>query len=286
MTQVVINGLLVGASYALLAIGYTLVFGVMRLLTLAHGQVFMASGAIALIAANAYGLPLVVAGLLAVTIGALLSALTDVVSFRPVGYSRPIAAAVSPSGFAIVIERGIIAIRGDETAVPFLFEVNTDFRVGSVQVSLVEVATFVLALVVMVLTSRFLQRSRWGIAMRAFSRDPEAVALLGVPVRRLAVRTLAVAGGLAGLSAFLWVARNRSVAPSDGFAVGLIALAVMTIGGIGSMRGAVIAGLTLGVVVNVLDYQGLRGWQAAVPWMLLLVVLLLRPQGLFGEADA
>jgi branched-chain amino acid transport system permease protein len=151
MTQALVNGLLVGATYALLAVGYALVFGVMRLLTLAHGEVFMAAGLLALIAWQ--HTPLWVAGLVAIGSGAALSALTDLVSFRPVGYSRPIAAAVSTIGVAIVIENAVKQIRGSETvvAVPNVLP-QTDFQLGPLLISSVQLATLLIALVVMLIT--------------------------------------------------------------------------------------------------------------------------------------
>ena len=104
MTETLLYGLLVGANYALLGLGYTLVFGVMRLLTLAHGQVFMAAGLVALVLSTS-GTPIWLAATYAIVVGALLSALTDYVSFRPTGYDRPVAAAVSTIGYALVIEQ-------------------------------------------------------------------------------------------------------------------------------------------------------------------------------------
>jgi len=284
MTQTLVNGLLLGATYALLAVGYTLVFGVMHLLTLAHGEVFMAAGVLALLVSDALGAPLVVAGLIAVAIGAALSAATDLVSFRPVGYQRPIAAAVSTIGLAIAIEHTVLRVRGSETAVAVPFSVPlTDWQIGPILVSTVQLASLLLAAAVMVTTTQFVRRSRWGMAMRAFAHDPGAVALLGVPIRRLTLFTLAIAGALAGIAAFLLALRTGSVSPTTGLDLGLTGLAVMTLGGLGSLPGAMAAGIGLGVVESMVVYAGFTGYQAAIPWVLLVVVLLTRPQGLFGE---
>lgn len=286
MIQTLVFGLLLGANYALLALGYTLVFGVMHLLTLAHGEVFVAAGLLALILASS-STPLWLAGLLAVGIGALISILTDFVSFRPVGYNRPIAAAVSTIGFAIVIQEGIKQVRGSEVAesVPFASDLG-NLRIGDTLISTSQLVSLVVALIVMFVTHRFVTRTKWGMAMRAFAHDAETVALLGVPVRRLTVLTLGIAGALAGLGAFLLAVRNGSLGPGDGLELGLIGLAVMTIGGLGSLPGAMVAGVGLGVVQSLASYYGLTGFQAAVPWMLLLVVLLVRPRGLFPTVEA
>lgn len=286
MSEALLNGVLQGATYALLAIGYTLVFGVMRLLTLAHGQIFMASGLAALLLSGS-GTPFWVAGLYAIAIGAGLSVLTDLLCFRTVGYTRPIPAAVATIGLGIVIHNSTLQFRGDSTPVVLPFEIpSLDFTVGGVLVSGVQVVGLALTAVVMVATHLFVTRTRWGVAMRAFSEDPAAVAVLGVPTRWLSAVTMGIAGALAGLASFLLILRIGSVSPFAGLGVGLIGLAVMTIGGLGSLPGAMVAGLLLGVLESVSSYAGFGGYQAAVPWLLLVAVLLVRPRGLLGVRTA
>jgi branched-chain amino acid transport system permease protein len=279
MSQILVNGLMLGASYALLGLGYTLVFGVMHLLTLAHGAVFTAAGVIALFIST--GTPIWLAALYAVAVGAALSALTDFLSFRPTGYDRPIAAAVSTIGYAIVVRETVIAIRGSEIAVALPFELpEVDVELGGLLVSGTRLVTLAVATLVLVATSRFVRRSRWGMAMRAFARDPQMVGLLGVPVRHLTVITLLIAGALAGLASFLDAVRIGSVSPLTGLDVGLTGLAVMTIGGLGSLHGAMVAGLGLGLAEALADYYGFLGFRDALPWLLLIAVLLIRPEGL------
>ncbi|MGH8874254.1 MAG: branched-chain amino acid ABC transporter permease [Acidimicrobiia bacterium] len=285
MIQALINGLLLGANYALLGLGYTLVFGVMHLLTLSHGEVFMAAGLVALLLAGT-GTPIWLAGLYALVIGALLSALTDLVSFRPVGYRRPIAAAVSTIGFALVVQNTLLQVRGSSTAVAVPFSLpRADMELGGILISVTQVVSLAVAGMVLAVTHQFVRRTRWGMAMRAFAHDPEVVPLLGVPVRRLTVLTLLIAGALAGVASYLLAVRNGSVSPFAGLELGLKGLAIMTIGGLGSLPGAMVAGIGLGLIESLAAYFGLTGFQAAVPWLLLIVVLLVRPQGLaLGKA--
>ena len=200
MTETLLNGLILGANYALLGLGYTLVFGVMRLLTLAHGQVFMAAGLVALLLSTP-GTPIWLAAVYAIVVGAVLSGLTDYVSFRPTGYARPVSAAVSTIGYALVIGNGMVQIRGSTTAMRVPFSVpEANVELGGLLVSVVDLVSLVVAAVVLVTTHRFVRRSRWGAAIRAFARDPDMVGLLGVPVRRLTVITLLIAGALAGVA--------------------------------------------------------------------------------------
>jgi branched-chain amino acid transport system permease protein len=285
MVQVLVNGLLLGSNYALLALGYTLVFGVMRLLTLAHGQVFMAAGLLALLLAGRTT-PIWLAGFYALAVGVLLGLATELFSFRAVGYQRPIAAAVSTIGLAIVIQDSILQVRGSATAVAIPFPLpETDFQLGPLLISSVQVAILLIALVVMVATHLFVEKSKWGMAMRALAHDPGMVALLGVPVRSLAALALMMAGGLAGLASFLLALRNGSVSPLAGLELGLKGLAIMSIGGLGSLPGAMIAGIGLGLVETLANYYGLGGFQAAIPWLLLVAVLLVRPEGIFRRGQ-
>lgn len=286
MSQAFINGLLLGSNYALLGLGYTLVFGVMHLLTLAHGEVFMAAALTALLL-SASGTPIWLAGIYAVMVGALLSVATDYVSFRPTGYGRPIAAAVSTIGFAIVIENAVLQLRGSSTAVALPFAMpRADVELGGLLISVTQLVSLGIATVVLLATHQFVRRSRWGIAMRAFAHDAEMVGLLGIPVRRLTVVTLMIAGALAGIASFLLAIRTGSVSPLSGLDLGLKGLAIMTIGGLGSLPGAMIAGIGLGIIESFAAYLGLTGFQSAVPWILLVAVLLVRPEGLVRRATA
>jgi branched-chain amino acid transport system permease protein len=285
MTQIFINGILLGANYALLALGYTLVFGVMRLLTLAHGQIFMASGLLALILAGT-GTPVLLAGLYAVGIGAALGVATELLSFRPVGYHREIAAAVSTIGFAIVIQNALLQIRGSSTAVAVGFPIpQTDLQLGPFLISSVQVVSLIIAAVFMAGTHFFVQRTRWGMAMRALAHDPEMTSLLGIPVRRLTLLAMMIAGALAGVAAILLAVRNGSVSPLSGLDVGLKGLAIMTVGGLGSLPGAMVAGLAFGLLEAFASYYGFTGYQAAVPWIGLIIVILVRPEGLFRQTS-
>lgn len=281
MLQSLVNGLLLGSGYALLALGYTLVFGVLRLLTLAHGEVFMAAGVLALLLSGA-GTPLWAAGVLAAAIGAGLSMLTNELCFRPISHRHAIPAAVSTIGLAFVIQNAILQYRGSSTAVSVPFAIpDTDFHIGSVLISAVQVVGLVLALALGIGTHLLLRRTTIGVAMRALAHSPEDVVLLGIPARRITTATMALAGALAGIGAFLLAMRNGSLTPLAGLEIGLVGLAVMVIGGLGNVLGALLAGVLLGVVQALAAYWGLDGWQSAVPWALLLLVLLVRPTG-FG----
>jgi branched-chain amino acid transport system permease protein len=240
----------------------------------------MASGLLALVIAGS-GTPIWLAGLYAVAIGALLGMATELFCFRPLGYKQHIAAAVSTIGLAIVIQNATLQLRGSSTAVAVGFPLpRLDFHLGSLLISSVQLVSLGVAMVLMAATHYFVERTRWGIAMRGISHDPDMVALLGVPVRRLALIVAMIAGCLAATAAFLLAVRNGSASPLAGLEVGLKGLAIISIGGLGSLPGAMAAGIGLGLIESYASYFGLTGYQAAVPWVLLILVLLVRPEGL------
>lgn len=283
MPQVLVNGLLLGSNYALLAIGYTLVFGVTRLLTLAHGEVFMVAGVLAVLGMKALGLPLVLAVLLALLVGTAAGLATDLLCFRPVGRASHLAPAVATIGFALVLQNTVLVLRGSSNPVGLPAGLKApDLHVGPVLVSSAQLAMLMLALVLMAATQWFIRRTRWGAAMRAMGESPETVELLGINAKALGTITLAVSGLLAGVASVLVALRIGSVSPFAGIQVGLKGLAIMTVAGMGSVTGAVVVGLGVGVAEVLAGFYGFGGFERAIPWILVVLVLLLRPGGLFG----
>jgi branched-chain amino acid transport system permease protein len=281
--QTLVNGLLLGSNYALLAIGYTLVFGVVRLLTLAHGQVFMVSGMVAVLALGVLHVPVAVAVLIALVAGTAAGIATDLLCFRPVRRESEIAPAVATIGFGIALQNAVVLLRGssDPAVLPADLEA-VDLRIGPVLVSSVQLATLILAVLLMVGIHLFVRRTRWGAALRAMGENPAAVELVGVNPRMLATVTLAASGLLAGAASVLLALRVGSVGPFSGLGIGLIGLAIISIAGMGNLTGATVVGLGLGVVEAFAQRYGFGGWEPALPWLLVIALLLIRPQGLFG----
>jgi branched-chain amino acid transport system permease protein len=280
--QTIVNGLLLGSNYALLAIGYALVFGVVRLLTLAHGQVFMISGLAAVVALRTFGVPLAIGILIALAVGVAGGLATDLLCFRPAGTGSEVPAAVATIGFAIAVQNAAerVAKGAEFLGLPRALEAS-DLRVGPVLVSTVQVVTFLLAAVLMVALSLFVRRTRWGAAMRAMGDNPDALRLVGINPRTVGTITLAVSGFLAGAASILMALRLEGASPFSGINIGLIGLAIISIAGLTSLTGAMVVGLGLGVVEAFASLYQLGGWEPAVPWIPVVIVLLLRPQGLF-----
>jgi branched-chain amino acid transport system permease protein len=274
---------MLGSSYALIAVGYTLVFGVLNLLNLAHGDIFMFAGYIGLFLIATVSLPLWAAVLGAMIGAGLLSLLLWLVCFRPAKQQEfDLAPVLSTIGFGIMLQQIAVRIWGSEaTPVPAGLE-PVNFQVGSVLISSVQLASLGIALLLMLVLGIVLARTGFGRAMRAVSENPEVAGLLGVNTRRIVVLTFLVSGMLAGVAGILVTLRTGSVSPTIGLSIGLKGLAVMVIGGLGNFHGAVVAGLLLGM----LEVLAIAYWSASyadlVVWGTLIVVLLVKPTGLFG----
>jgi branched-chain amino acid transport system permease protein len=286
IAQTLVNGLLLGSNYALLAIGYTLVFGVTRLLTLAHGDVFMVSGLLAVLAMNELGVPFTLAILIALVAGTAAGIATDLLCFRPVPRTSELAPAVATIGFALILQDSVVVLRGSSNPVGLPGDVGaSDIHLGPILISVAQLTMLVLAVVLMVAIQWFVSRTRWGMAMRAMAENATAVQLCGVNPRTLGTAVLAAAGFLAGIASILVALRIGSVSPFAGLEIGIIGLAIITVAGLGSVTGAMVAGLSIGMIEVFADHIGFGGLDAAIPWLFVILVLLVRPQGLFSAGQ-
>lgn len=281
--QQVINGLLLGSTYALIAVGYTLVFGVLDLLNLAHGDVFMFAGYIGLFLIATGQLPLWAAVLGAMLGAGAISLLVDLLCFRPVDPRKfDLAPALSTIGFGIMLQQLAVRLWGSEArSVPAGFE-PVDFRLGSILISSVQLMGLGAALVLMLVLGIVIARTSFGRAVRAVSESPEVAELLGVNTRRVVALTFLTSGLLAGAAGMLVTMRTGSVGPFIGLSIGLKGLAVMVIGGLGNFRGAVVAGILLGLLEVMTVAYGPSSYTDMVVWVALVLFLLFRPTGLFG----
>lgn len=276
--------MLLGSNYALLAIGYTLVFGVVRLLTLAHGQVFMASGVAFVLGLRLLGLPLAAAIVLGLAVGVLGGVLTDVLCFRPVSRESEIGPAVATIGLAIAVQEAVVIWRGSNPiGLPLEFE-TVNLRLAGIRISVVQLVALLVSVVLMLAIHLFVNRTRWGAALRATGEDPSAVQLVGIDPKRVATLALVVSGLIAGAGSVLLALRVGSVSPFYGFEAGLVGLAIIAVAGLGSLTGAMVVGVALGVGETFASRYGLGGFESTVPWILVIVVLLVRPEGLFGAS--
>ena len=280
--QQLINGLMLGASYSLVAIGYTLIFGVLGLLHFAHGEVFMMGAFIGLQIALLPGANIYVALLGAMIATAILGLVVDLVAVRPVNKDYPLAPLISTIGVTIVLQNLAIYIFGGEQ-VGFPEKIKPVlYRLGPVTISSVQLFILVVALVLMVVLWLFINRTKLGRAMRATAESHETAALLGVNVNGVVLFTFVLASALAGVAGVLDGVKNSAISPFMGLEVSVKGLVVMLLGGLGNVPGAMVGGLILGMVeILTAAYLG-TSVRDLFTFVILILILLYRPTGLFG----
>ncbi|NKQ52654.1 branched-chain amino acid ABC transporter permease [Amycolatopsis sp. K13G38] len=297
------NGLTFGAIYALIAIGYTLVYGVLQLINFAHSEVFI-TGAYALVftltglgfsgsppglGAGALVADLVVAMIAAMAASGVVAVVLERVAYRPLrrrGAPR-LAFLITAIGMSFTIQYLFFIWRGAsaEPAV-IMFVPSPVFEIFGATISDQQLVIFIAAIVLMVLTDMFVNRTRFGRGMRAVAQDPDTATLMGVNKERVIMLTFLVGGLLAGAAALFYVMRVPSgVVFNGGFVLGIKAFAAAVLGGIGNIRGAVLGGLIIGLVGNYgQTLLGNAQWSDVIAFVVLVVVLMFRPTGILGES--
>jgi len=280
--QQVINGLMLGSMYSLVAIGYTLVFGLLNLLNFAHGDVFMFGGFIALFVLLALKLPIWLAFLGAMVGCGVVGIVLELVCFRPVKKEFHLAPALGTLGFSLVLVELTTKIWGTEpVSLPPSVEV-INFQVGNVLISSAQILILAVAIVLMAGLEFLILKTRLGRALRAVAEDPNTAKLLGVNSVRIIVAAFVISSALAGAAGILLALRLGLANPHVGFTYGMKALAVMAIGGLGNMRGAMLGGLIIGMAEVLTVSYGSATYSDVVVWTALIAILLFKPSGLLG----
>jgi branched-chain amino acid transport system permease protein len=284
--QQVVNGLFLGSIYALFALGYTLVFGVLDILNLAHAAVFMLASFAALLLVG-HGVHILVAFPLAVLLAGLLGVILERVAFRPLRARADsnISGLISSLAMATIFEALALQIWGPNVSrFPFGTIPDTRFHLGAAVISRLQLTIIGVAVALFLALSWLVTRTRLGREVRAVAESPRAARVLGVDVDRVIAWSFFISSALGGAAGVLYSLAFNAIQPDMGRGVELKGLAVIILGGMGSMPGAVVAGFALGLTeVFVVANLG-ASWRDAVSFAGLFLILLLRPRGLFGAA--
>jgi branched-chain amino acid transport system permease protein len=285
--QQIVNGLFLGSIYALFALGYTLVFGVLDILNLAHQAVFMLCAYAALLVVVHLHLPIYLAFPAAVLAGGLLGILIDRIAFRPLrGRSDSnISGLISSIALATILEAvGLQLFGPDVERFPLGTVPDRSLHVGDAIVSELQVVIIGIALAMLAVLTFLLRRTRLGRQIRAVAESPLAARILGVNVDRVIAASFFISSALGSASGVLFGLAFNNVAPDMGRAVELKGLAVIILGGMGSMPGAAIAGFALGLLEVFTVAKLGSSYRDAIAFGVLFLVLVLRPRGLLGQA--
>jgi branched-chain amino acid transport system permease protein len=301
LLQHLVNGLSVGTVYALIALGYTMVYGVLRLINFAHGDVTMVGAFAGYYVAGALdvnGRPSL-AKALAVTLGAMvfcgaLGFLVERAAYRPLRGRPRLTALITAIGVSFLLEYGfqLQPIPGlpfpfppgpSPRFFPTLLELGPPFDLAGVSVAKIDLIGFALAVALMVALQLVVYRSRFGTAMRAVSFDPRVSGLMGIPVDRVIAWTFVLGSALAAAAGIISAARLPKIEPLIGLMPGLKAFVAAVLGGIGSVPGAMLGGLALGLTEEYVAGYTSSSFRDAIAFAILILVLLFRPEGLLGR---
>lgn len=289
--QQLINGISVGSIYALIALGYTMVYGIIKLINFAHGDVFMVGSFIGLFSARylgAAGLPpvlvLVLSLLISMTVSALLGMSIERLAYKPLRRASRIAVLITAIGVSFLLEyTGVLVLGPQAKGFPEILDKAQYTLFGTVQVDSNQILILGTTVVLMILLQFIVHRTKIGKAMRAVSFDMEAARLMGINVDRTISATFAIGSGLAAAAGVIFGMTYNSVDPMMGVLPGLKAFVAAVLGGIGSIPGALVGGLLLGTVETEISSLGYSSWRDGVAFAVLILILIFRPSGLFGK---
>jgi branched-chain amino acid transport system permease protein len=291
--QQLVNGLTSGSVYALIALGYTMVYGILRLINFAHGDVYMLGAFFGLYAtrwlhADQNPNPAKALAVLLISMAGcgLVGIVIERGAYKPVRRSPRLSALITAIGVSLLLENGGRVVFGaDPKFFPPLVTPREVFRSGSLAVSNIQLFVFGTAMLLMVGLELVVMRTRFGRAMRAVSVDAPAAALMGVPVDRVIAGTFVLGSALAAAAGILVGLSNPKIDPLMGLLPGLKAFVAAVLGGIGSIPGAMVGGLLLGVVETLVSAYLSSTYRDAIAFVILIAILLYRPTGLFGSAQ-
>ncbi|MDD2510052.1 MAG: branched-chain amino acid ABC transporter permease [Syntrophomonas sp.] len=279
-----LNGLTLGSTYALIALGYTMVYGIVQLINFAHGEIYMFGAFAGLILVSFFGVNLIVAMLGAMLFCMLLGILVERIAYRPLrGKSSRLSALISAIGVSIFLSTLMALMAGTNThRYPDVIAHHT-FHLGSLDFSLMQILILAVSALLMLGLQFMVQKTRIGKAMRACSQDLDASYLMGINVNRVISFTFAVGSALAAAGGVMVGVYYNAVWPYMGMMAGLKAFAAAVMGGIGSIPGAMIGGLSLGIMEIMGVAYLSSSYKDAIAFGMLILVLLIRPQGLMGQ---
>jgi len=275
-------GISVGGQYALIAVGYTLVYGILRLINFAHGDIFTAAGffMIYLTASLPIGLSIPLVIILTVVLGFTV----ERVAYKPLRSAPRMSIMISAIGVSYLLQNLMWYITGGlAKQYPVLPGLSETIKIGSATTKVVTVVTPVLTIVLVVALVLLINKTKIGMAMRAVSKDFETSQLMGIKINNVISTTFIIGSAMAAIGSMLYFTNYTAVTPTVGAMPGLKAFVAAVFGGIGSIPGAMIGALIIGICENLIKAAGWTAFSDAFTFALLIVVLLFRPTGLFGE---
>lgn len=285
--QQLVNALVVGSFYSLIALGYTMVYGIIQLLNFAHGDLYMVGAFIGFTILSLFTHQLGIAGaglalIVSMLVVGLLGMAVERIAYRPLLSSSRLAILITAVGMSLVLENGIMLIYGPSFRVyPYQLP-TTGFALAGVHISYAQVAIILISVVLMLILQAFIQNTLYGKAMRAIAMDQTATSLMGIPVNRIISLTFFIGSALAAAAGVMEGVYYGEINFLMGFILGLKAFTAAVIGGIGSIRGAMLGGFVLGILESFGTIYVGSEWKDVFAFVILILILVLKPTGLLG----
>lgn len=285
LTQQLINGVTVGGIYALIALGYTMVYGILKIVNFAHGDVFMVGSFLGLLLVQSAGLPIYIAYPLAMIVTAGVGILIERVCYRPirVNGADALSILIAALGVSIFLENFAQLVWGTETH-SYVQEIKeTTYEFGGISISNIQIGVIILCLLLMAILYFVVNKTKIGVAMRATSQSITSAQLMGINTEMVIAMTFGVGSALACVAGVLVGTYYDAVYPLVGYSYGLKAFAAAILGGIGSIPGAMLGGFLIGIVETLGAGYISAGYKDAFAFGILILVLIIRPSGLLGK---
>lgn len=286
--QQLVNGITLGGVYALIAVGYTMVYGVIQLINFAHGEVYMLGAFMAYTLVAVVGMPFFPAFLLTLLICAVLGVVLDFVAYRPLRKAPRLAALITAIGMSIFLQNMALLIWGSQIksypreVLPAFFS-EAAINMGDVTLSWLQLFILSITLLFMIILHLTIHKTRIGMAMRAISQDKTASALMGIGVNRVISYTFAIGSAMGGMAGILVGLYYNAIFPTMGYVAGIKAFAAAVLGGIGSVPGAMLGGGVLGIAEVMGAGYISSEYRDGISYAVMIAVILFKPSGLIGK---
>ena len=279
-----INGVSLGSVYAIIALGYTMVYGIAKMLNFAHGDVIMIGSYVVFVATGSMGLPPLAGVLLAVVVCTVLGVVIERVAYKPLRAASPLAVLITAIGVSYLLQNLATYITGGLPQMyPSLPGLSSQITIAGTSTKMVTVITPFLVVALVVVLTQLINHTKIGMAMRAASRDFETAQLMGIKINNIISFTFVIGSFLAAVGSALYFTNYPSIVPLSGSLPGLRAFVAAVFGGIGSIPGAVVGAFLIGLSETVIKSSNWSVFSDAFTFALLIIILVVKPTGLFGE---
>ena len=278
-----INGLSLGGVYALIALGYTMVYGIAKMLNFAHGDIIMVGAYAVISTVSLAQLPGVVGVAVSVVVCVLLGVTIEFLAYRPLRKAQSLAVLITAIGVSYLLQSlALLVFKSEPMAFPTIINIPS-VKLGGVVIDGMTILTLAVTAVIMVSLSLFINKTRLGKAMRAVSEDKDAAELMGISVNRTITMTFAIGSALAAVASIFYGATYTYIKPTTGSMPGIKAFTAAVFGGIGSIPGAMLGGILLGIIEQLSQRYISTLWTNAIVFGVLVLVLVVKPTGLLGK---